>query len=73
MNLLPYTGHNIGMAFQAIRAGYGSSRVPASPVRTEYLEGALDQIDVEGRRQGFSLAMISRAEGIEWALDERSR
>lgn len=66
-----YTGQNIDMAFQAVRAGYGASSVPASPVRTEYLEGALDQLDVDGRRQGFTSASISRADGIEWGLARR--
>jgi hypothetical protein len=67
-----FTGQNIAMAFEAVRAGYGTAAVPASPVRTEYLEGALRQLDVEGGRQGWRLVNISRAEGIEWALDVRA-
>lgn len=66
-----FTGQNIDMAFDAVRAGYGATAVPASPIRTEYLEGALNQLDVEGRRQGWSLKAISRCEGLEWALDIR--
>ena len=64
-----FTGQNIDMAFRAVRAGYGGSRVPASPITTKFLKGALRQLDVDGGRSGWTSRTVSEAECIEWGLE----